>query len=333
VKNKYNEMFEIIITIILITLSGIFSGLTLGLMSLSPFTLQRKAKIGSKSAQKILPLRKKGNLLLTTLLLGNVAVNAALSIFLGSITAGIIAGIIATSLIVVFGEIIPQAIFARHGLRYGSKFTWIVWFFLIVLYPVTKPAAMLLDYFLGGETPSKVSKRELALMIREQQQIKGSEIEFEDYKLVKKSLDYANKTVRAVMTPIENVFLLQKDTVLNKRTSQKIHNSGHSRIPVLDHEKVIGILFTKDIVLIDYKKKGLAHEVMRPFVKEVRSSEKLDAVLALFKEKRTHMFVVKDSNDDLVGIVTLEDVLEEIIGEIVDEHDMFIDMRSISHEL
>ena len=322
-------MFDILIIILLISLSGIFSGLTLGLMSLNPFTLRRKAKIGNKDAKKILPLREKGNLLLTTLLLGNVAVNAALSIFLGSITAGIIAGIVATSLIVIFGEIIPQAVFARHGLVYGAKFVWVVWIFLITFYPVTKPAAMLLDYFLGGETPSKVSKRELAMMIREQQQIKDSEIEFDDYKLVKKSLDYADKTVRAVMTPIENVFSLEKDTILDKKTIQKIHNSGHSRIPVLHKEKVIGILFTKDIVLIDYKRKDLAAEVMRPYVEEVRSGEKLDTVLSLFKEKRTHLFAVRDSNDDLTGIVTLEDILEEIIGEIVDEHDMYIDMRSI----
>lgn len=266
--------------------------------------------------------------MLTTLLLGNVAVNAALSIFLGRITAGIIAEIIATALIVIFGEIIPQAIFARHGLNYGAKFTWIVWLFLITLYPVTKPAAMLLDYFLGDETPSKVSKRELAMMVREQQRIKDSEIEFEDYKLVKKSLDYTGKTVRAVMTPIENVFFLEQDTMLNKKTIQKIHNSGHSRIPVLDARKVIGIVFTKDIILIN-KRKNTAKDVMSPYVKEVRSGEKLDAVLSLFKEKRTHLFAARDSNDDLAGIITLEDVLEEIIGEIVDEHDMFIDMRSI----
>ncbi len=323
-------MYEIIIVVILLALSGIFSGLTLGLMSLNTFTLRRKARLGDTNAKKILPLREQGNLLLTTLLLGNVAVNAALSIFLGSITAGIIAGIIATILIVVFGEVIPQAIFARHGLRYGSKFIWIVWIFLVVLYPVTKPSAMILDHFLGGESPSAVSKKELALLIREQHNIEDSEIEFDDYKLVKKTLDYSDKTVRSIMTPIENVFYLDKNKILNKKVVQEIYDSGHSRIPVLDKKNIIGILFTKDIVLIDYKKKETANEMMRKGIQKVRSNKKLDIVLSLFKEKKTHLFAVEDSNKKLIGIVTLEDVLEEIIGEIVDEHDINTDMRIVN---
>ena len=102
-------ILDYIILIILLFLSAMFSGLTLGLMSLDVFTLKRRVKLNDKHAIKVYPLRKKGNLLLCTLLLGNVAVNSTLAIFLGSITAGVVAGIISTSLIVIFGEILPMA--------------------------------------------------------------------------------------------------------------------------------------------------------------------------------------------------------------------------------
>ena len=111
----------ILISIILIALSALFSGLTLGLLSLDVHSLERRARHGDKYAETVYPLRKHGNFLLTTLLLGNVAVNTTLSIFLGSIASGLVAGITATALIVVFGEIIPQSVISRHALYFGAK--------------------------------------------------------------------------------------------------------------------------------------------------------------------------------------------------------------------
>ncbi len=104
------------IVILLVVLSRIFSGLTLGFFSLNKDDLERKAELGDERAKKIYKLRKNGNLLLCTLLIGNVAVNSTLSIFLGSIVSGFTAGIMATALIVVFGEIVPQASFSRFAL-------------------------------------------------------------------------------------------------------------------------------------------------------------------------------------------------------------------------
>jgi metal transporter CNNM len=113
-------MTYIIITV-LIFFSALFSGLTLGLMGLDKYELKRKVELGNADAQKVYPLRKQGNLLLTTLLVGNVAVNAALSIFLGSIASGLVAGVVATVLIVIFGEIIPQSVFSRFALKLGAR--------------------------------------------------------------------------------------------------------------------------------------------------------------------------------------------------------------------
>ena len=121
------------IIVVLVLLSALFSGLTLGFFSLNRDDLQRKVKLKDAQAIKVYQVRKNGNLLLCTLLIGNVAVNSTLSIFLGSIASGFMAGLIATSLIVVFGEIIPQAAFSRYALILGSKLAWLVRLFIFVL--------------------------------------------------------------------------------------------------------------------------------------------------------------------------------------------------------
>ncbi len=136
---------EYFLSAILISCSALFSGLTLGYFSLNTETLARRAKLGDKEAIAIYPLRKRGNLLLTTLLLGNVGVNTALSIYLGSIASGLVAGIIATGLIFMFGEIIPQAVISRHALWFGSRLAPFIKVIVFVLSPITYPIALMLD--------------------------------------------------------------------------------------------------------------------------------------------------------------------------------------------
>jgi metal transporter CNNM len=135
--------------VLLIAFSAIFSGLNLGLFSLNRTDLERKTELGNKQAARVLRIRKRGNLLLVSLLLGNVAVNAAISIILGDIASGVIAGIFATGLIVVFGEIIPQATCARYALAIGARTAWIIEITMVVLYPIAKPIAWILDKTLG----------------------------------------------------------------------------------------------------------------------------------------------------------------------------------------
>ena len=165
--------------LMLLILSGTFSGLTLGLLGLditgldvrrrktlslslfrnSPLTISThqiviKGDPTSKEAQyakKIYPLRKDGNLLLCTLLLGNVAVNAMLSILIAEITSGMIGFAVSTIFIVIFGEIIPQATFSRHALYVGANTIPIVKAFIVLMYVAAKPLAMVLDRVLGEE--------------------------------------------------------------------------------------------------------------------------------------------------------------------------------------
>jgi metal transporter CNNM len=324
-----NMILDYIIVILLVILSGLFSGLTLGLMSLNVHDLRRKVKVGNKYAQKIYPVRKQGNMLLTTLLLGNVAVNSALAVFLGSVTAGIAAAVISTGLIVVFGEIIPQSLFSRYALKFGARFIWVVKIFLYIFYPITKPLSAGLDYFVGKELPTIFSRKELRYLLQEHKEHKESDLNSHEFAILEAGLKYSEKTVKEVMTPLKNTFFVDRTAKLNRSILASIQKKGHSRIPVIDRKKrkIVGVLYMKDLVAISPVDAVPVKQIMRKDVLRIREVDRLDKVLHAFQQKKVHMFVVNDMNKKFTGIITLEDVLEEIVGEIVDEHDLRADMR------
>jgi metal transporter CNNM len=322
-------IYDYLIILIFLTLSALFSGLTLGLMGLNTFELQRKVKLGSKNAQKVYPLRKRGNQLLCTLLIGNVAVNSALAVFLGSITQGVLAGLIATALIVIFGEIIPQSLFSRHALKLGAKAMPIVYFFHVIFYPITLPLSKILDRVLGGELPTIYSKNELKLLLEDHNESSHSKLDSDELRILKGGLEYSDMTVQEVMTPRINTFFLKSTAILNKRTLKRIQKIGHSRIPVFDsnRDKVVGILYSKDLIPIDPDDQEPVPKIMRKNTHFIKDSDPLDSVLNRFKKEKVHLFIVTNKFGGMAGIITLEDVLEEIVGEIVDEFDTHVDMR------
>jgi metal transporter CNNM len=143
----------IVCLLCLLSLSGLFSGLNLGLMSLTPDDLLVIEAAGTpqdrRYAKRILPVRKHGNFLLCTILLGNVLVNSTTTILLDTLISGGLAVAGATLAIVIFGEIIPQAICSRHGLKVGSQTIVLTKFFMGLTFLVSFPLSKLLDYVLG----------------------------------------------------------------------------------------------------------------------------------------------------------------------------------------
>ncbi|MEA2113516.1 MAG: hemolysin family protein [Patescibacteria group bacterium] len=321
-----------LIIIILIIFSALFSGLTIGFFSLNKDSLKIKAKLGDKQAKKVYKIRRDGNLLLCTLLIGNVAVNSALSIFLGSIITSALAVLIATSLIVIFGEILPQATFSRYAMAFGSRLTWLVKLFIIILFPICWPMAYLLDKILGDEMPTVYSKHELVKLIEEHKGLKQSDVDADEERIVQGALSYSDKIVQNIMTPRTEVFLLKHDQILNKTIIAKIKNVGHSRIPVYkkDYDDIIGILYVKDLIGEDWQDKT-AGQIARKEVIFVDYNKTLDDLLNDFKRKKNHLFIVLNEFGGVSGIVTIEDVLEEIIGaEIVDEFDKHEDLQKVA---
>ncbi len=308
----------------LILLSGLFSGLTLGLLGLDAAELKRKMSLGNKDAEKVYHIRKRGNLLLCTLLLGNVWVNSTLAIFLGSMASGAMAGIIATGLIVIFGEIIPQAAFSRYALQVGAKTAGLVRFFIIILFPVCWPIAWVLDKVLGREMPQIYSKKELIKIIEEHEDAHESGVDADEERIVTGALTYSEKIVGEVMTEREKVYALDSATLLTEELIEEIKTKGFTRIPVYADsiDQTLGVLYVKDLLNIP-----LGTAIKEVFKKErmlqVNKDMKLDVLLAQFIKTQIHLAVVKDIRNRLEGVISLEDIIEEILNqEIVDETDL-----------
>lgn len=162
---------EIIFVICLIFLSACFSGLNLGLMSLNLTELKIVISCGSKwekrFARVIHPIRKHGNYLLCTLLLGNVLVNSAFTILLDDLTSGPIAVAASTIVIVIFGEIIPQAICNRYGLFVGAVTLPLTIFSMIITFPLSFPISKILDCILGEELGTNYKREELLELVKQ----------------------------------------------------------------------------------------------------------------------------------------------------------------------
>ncbi|MCA9355322.1 DUF21 domain-containing protein [Candidatus Kaiserbacteria bacterium] len=316
---------EYLISLVLVILSGLFSGLTLGLLSLDAHSLRRRAKHGDQNAKIIYPIRKKGNLLLTTLLLGNVAVNTTLSIYLGSIAPGVVAGLIATSLIVLFGEIIPQAVISRHALWFGAKTILFTRLVIIIFLPISYPIAKMLDYILGSELPTTYSHKELMDIISEHEDSELSLIDADEERIMHGALQFSRTRVREVMTEAENVVSFDENQRLNDDFFNLINDHGFSRLPIYSGipDNIIGLLYVKDLIVededISIKETEEAFE--RKYL-TVQAQDMLDSVLGRMLKSRHHIAIVRNKNKKFVGIITLEDIIEEIIQqEIVDEDD------------
>jgi len=327
----YYEEMDFVITGLLLVLSALFSGLNLGLMSLGPHTLKRKMNLGDARAAKIYEVRKNGNFLLVTLLLGNVAVNAVLAVYLSSITAGVLAVIISTALITIFGEIIPQAILSRHALALGSKVVWIVRIAMFILYPICRPLSWILDKLLGEELPTMYSRQELMNILEEHSENTESEIEAHEEKIARGALTFGEKPIEQVMTPRSVVeFLDHTDKITNVLLS-RLKDQGFTRYPVVqqDTEKIIGMLYMKDLVGV--KLGASVGDIARKKVIFINQDDMLDDALKTFLKTKNHLFVVVNTFEEVVGVVSIEDVIEEILGdEIMDEFDKYDDLRAVA---
>ena len=145
--------------------SAVFSGLNLAIFSLSQLRLQLEADGGNADAARLLELRKNSNQVLTTIIWGNVSTTVLLTLLSDSVLAGVYAFLFSAVVITLLGEILPQAYFARNALRMASRFLPFLKFYLLVLYPLTKPTAMLLDWWLGKEGITYLAERDIRALI------------------------------------------------------------------------------------------------------------------------------------------------------------------------
>ncbi len=312
---------DLLIVVSLLVASGTFSGLTIGLMSLSVDEVARLSDLGDKDAYRVLPVIRRGNQLLVTLLLGNTAVNATLSIFLGGLVGeGVLAGVISTALILIFGEILPAAVLTRHALFIGARISGLVKVLMISFYPVAMPIAFALDYVLGKEMPALLSRKELRHVIETHQKSERSDIDSLDRDMILGALSLQEKTANNIMTYRDKVFTVMAKDKLTKEFIVKLKNSGYTRFPVLKRGKIVGILNIKRLIGVDLDSGRVEIYCAKDKAIEIHANTKVDDMLNQMIKRKTHMAVVISQNIGWIGVVTMEDVLEELVGqELTDE--------------
>ncbi|NXQ60770.1 CNNM4 protein, partial [Anthoscopus minutus] len=283
---------QVILIAGLLVLSGMFSGLNLGLMALDPMELRIVQNCGTdkekRYARRIEPIRRKGNYLLCSLLLGNVLVNTTLTILLDDLIGSGIGAVVASTIgIVIFGEIVPQALCSRHGLAVGANTIVVTKFFMLVTFPLSFPISKLLDCILGQEIGTVYNREKLVEMLKVTEPY--NDLVREELNMIQGALELRTKTVEDVMTPLQNCFMINSDAILDFNTMSEIMESGYTRIPVYEDERsnIMDILYVKDLAFVDPDDctplKTITKFYNHP-VHVVFHDTKLDAMLEEFKK-------------------------------------------------
>jgi len=295
------------ICLTLVLLSGLFSGLTLGLMSLDTLDMEVLLRSGSPSeqrqAKKILPIISNEHFLLVTLLMCNACTMEALPIFLDALASPVTAVLLSVTAVLFFGEIIPQSICSRFGLAIGAHCAPFVRALMMICSPVAWPLGKIIDFLLGSEHHVLYRRRQLKelVQVHAEEEGLGGKLTKEETDIITGALDLTNKVALKSMTPLHKVFMISTDDVLDTPTLVRILASGHSRVPVHranDRKDVVGIILVKE--LLQYRLCG--QDVPVSMIR-LRSIPRLSGaipmydLLRLFQTGRTHIAMLTQPSD------------------------------------
>lgn len=317
-------LIHIIAVIMLVGIAAVCSGLNVAFMSLNISDLKRKRKLGSTYARQLLPLRQNAHLTLSAILLTNVAAASTTPLVIDSGLNGWLAATISTLLLVVFAEIMPQALFARNAITICGRFVPLIRFMIIITYPIAWPLQVMLDRVFGTPHTELHTRHELGLLISEHLGTKESELDEDEVEIIRGALQLSEKKVSSIMTPIEDVYWLMPASRIDETHIEQIKASGHSRVPILNKSGTIcfGVLLIKNLIDLDITADPpRVDDLPLHPTQMVGAGTALDTMFRKFIGAHSHLMPV-EKDDKIIGIVTIEDLLEEIIGhEIEDETD------------
>ena len=335
----------------LIILSAFFSGSETSLTSASKPRMHNLARTGKKNAKIFEELFKNKEMLICTILFANNLVNILASAIATKIlieltnNEGILyATIIMTLMILIFGELIPKTLALSKADQFALKIAPFMKVLVYILYPLTVTlnfiATSILKIFgvnyLNFKKEEVSEKREEEL--RGAIDLHGEDSSKDEKNMLKSILDLDDITVGSIMIPRKDIFSLPSNIKYNELIT-KLNNSPHSRIPIWEKnpENIIGIFHIRKLIEIkadEPKTFNIKSLCQKPWF--IPESTRLDNQLLEFKKRKEHFSIVLDEYGEFLGIVTLEDIIEEIVGEIDDEHDVLKiskgseDIKSIS---
>lgn len=318
---------EFIILLVLLILSGFFSSSETALFSIGRAKARFLAKQPGTANQLILKMKEDPHKLLTTILIGNNLVNIGASVLAGEVVGNffdsnalIIATIIMTSLILVFGEIIPKSVATRNNIMIAQLVIFPIYWMSYFFYPVI----LILNFIpkLTGRLKSSPRVTEEELMSFVDVVHEEGQINPEEKELINNIVKLDDIGVSHIMTPSADMFVIDKSA---EPQLEKIIQSGFTRIPVIDGDidHIVGMVNIKDLFRQQANACGILdlEKIMRePYF--VPENKKLDQLLNQFKGRKDHAAIVVNEYGEVTGIVTLEDVLEAIVGDITDETDI-----------
>jgi len=297
-----------------ISQSAVFSGLNLALFSVSRLRLEAEVSKGNPDAIRVLSLREDTNMLLTTILWGNVGINVLLTLLSNSVLAGVSAFLFSTLLITFIGEIIPQAYFSRSALRLGALLCPLVKMYRFLLFPVAKPTALVLDYLLGPEAIHYYDEEALREVIRVSMKDPESRIATTEGKgaINFLSMDDLGMLDEGEIVDAESIIQLPTEngraifpdfkSIPSDPFLQKLHASGHKWAIVVDESETPCVALDVDgflrATVFQEDKPEILHYAHRPVV--IRDPKtRLGAALPLLRVRP------RDSDDDVID----EDIL------------------------
>lgn len=232
-------------------------------------------------------------------------------------------------------RIIPQAVCARYGLAIGAYCAKPMLIVMYIMSPIAYPIAMLLDSWLGVHHGTTYRRTELKTLVSLHQVNGIGELTDDEVTIIASVLDLKEKPVSMVMTPLEDVFTLSEDAILDEELMEEIVSAGYSRIPIYRHDdpsNFIGMLLVKRLITYDPEDHIAVRQFKINSLPEAAPNTSCLDILNFFQEGRSHMAMVTSEPGGFglpVGVITLEDVIEELLGEeIVDESDVYVDVHN-----
>jgi len=325
-------VFGFVLLFVLLCCSALISGAEVALFSLTRTDIDNHPEADSRPFKIILQLLERPKKLLATILVANNFINIAIVLlfaYLGDYMFGgvtnptakfILEVIVVTFLILLFGEILPKIYASRNNLKFAGIMAYPLRVLDVLLSPVSLPMR---SVTLGihnklGKQKSNLSVDQLSQAL---ELTSHEDTSKEEKKILQGIVSFGNTDTKQVMRPRIDIFALNVSQKYTEIIPEIVEN-GYSRIPVYEEniDQIKGILYVKDLLpYIDRKQFDWTNLLREPFF--VPENKKLDDLMAEFQEKKVHLAVVVDEYGGTSGLISLEDIIEEIVGDISDEFD------------
>ena len=316
--------------VILVGFSAFFSASETAFSSLNQIRLKSRAEDGDSSAARVLNMAEQYDKLLSTILIGNNIVNiAAASIgtilftqMLGAERGATVSTIVLTIIVLIFGEVTPKSL----AKEMPEKVATAVSPFLVLLMALMTPLTWLftqwkklLGHFVHSGEADTITEGELMTMVSEAEN--DGELTDRESQLIRSAIEFDDVEVEEILTPRVDVVAVEDDIPLEE-LAQTFAESGYSRLPVYHGtiDNIIGVVHEKDFYIARLKKATKIDDLVVPTLYTTGSTQ-ISQLLRTLREQHHHLAVVVDEYGGTEGIITLEDILEELVGEIWDEHD------------